>query len=241
MEWLIILPVALIAGTIGGVIGFGAGVIMVPILVWIFGAKAAVPIMAIAAVMANGSRVFIWWREVDWRAALAYSVTAVPFAILGASTYIELNSRNVTLTLGIFLLLVVPFRHGIARLKLKINRWHLSLVGAAIGFLTGLVASTGPVNAPFFLMYGLTKGAFLATEALGSVAVHITKTTVFTLAGTTTIENVLRGFAVGSGLMAGSFISKRIVEKMQPGDFQVVMDVVVVGAGVAMLVSAWRG
>lgn len=49
MEWLIIVPLSLIAGTVGGVIGFGAGVIMVPILVWVFGAKAAVPIMAIAA------------------------------------------------------------------------------------------------------------------------------------------------------------------------------------------------
>ncbi len=241
MEWLIILPVALVAGTIGGVIGFGAGVIMVPILVLIFGAKAAVPIMAIAALMANGSRVAIWWRHVDWPAASVYSAAAIPCAILGASTYVQLDGDTVELTLGVFLLLVVPFRHWLKHLNIKIKRWHLALVGAAIGFLTGLVASTGPVNAPFFLMYGLTKGAYIATEALGSVAVNVTKTGVFTLGGLATIENVLRGLAVGTGLMTGSLISKRIVEKMQPGDFQFVMDIVLLLAGAAMLVSAFRG
>jgi len=241
MEWLIILPIAFVAGIVGGVVGFGAGVIMVPILVWSFGAKAAIPIMAIAATMANGTRVFIWWREVDWRAAFAYSITAVPFAILGSSTYVVLNAHAVTLTLGIFLILVVPIRYGLARINVKISRWHLSIVGAAIGFLTGLVASTGPLNAPFFLMVGLTKGAYIATEALGSIAVYLTKTAVFSIAGITTVENILRGLAVGSGLMAGSFVSKAIVEKMAPGDFQFVMDIVVLGAGAAMLVSGIYG
>ncbi len=239
MEWLIILPLSLIAGTIGGVIGFGAGVIMVPILVWVFGAKAAVPIMAIAALMANGSRVAIWWRQVDWPAAAIYSAAAIPFAILGASTYVRLDGDTVELTLGIFLILVVPFRHWLKHLDIKIERWQLAVVGAAIGYLTGLVSSTGPVNAPFFLMYGLTKGAYIATEALGSVAVHLTKTSVFSLSGITTLENVLRGLAVGGGLMVGSLLSKRIVEKMAPGDFQFVMDIVVVGAGIAMLASAF--
>ena len=55
----------------------------------------------------------------------------------------------------------------------------MTLVGAGIGFLSGLVASTGPINTPFFLAYGLVKGAYLATEALGSMAIGITKTIVF--------------------------------------------------------------
>lgn len=241
MEWLFILPVALLAGTIGGVIGFGSGVIMVPILAWMFGAKAAVPVMAIAAIMANGSRVVAWWREVDWRAALIYALAAVPAAIVGARTYVALDSSAIELTLGVFLILVVPLRHWLKRRQWKLKRGHLALVGAAIGFLTGLVASTGPINAPFFLMYGLAKGAYLATEALASLAVHVTKTSVFGLAGVLTPENVLRGLAVGSGMMAGSFLAKRIVARMDASQFEHVMDGVVLVAGLVMLVVAVRG
>ncbi len=241
MEWLYILPIALLAGTIGGVIGFGSGVIMVPILAFTFGAKAAVPIMAIAAFLANASRVSAWWRELDLKAALIYCATAMPAAALGASLFLNLNVHVVEATLGCFLLLVVPARHALRRSKLKIARWHLAIVGAVMGFLTGIVASTGPINAPFFLAYGLTKGAYLATEAFGSAAVSLTKIATFSIRGVVSTENVLRGLGVGSGLMAGSYLAKAIVAKLKPADFEYIMDGVVLIAGVAMLVAAWRG
>lgn len=240
MEWILVMSVALIAGTIGGVIGFGSGVIMVPILAWTFGVKAAVPIMAVAALMANGSRVAIWWREVDWRAAAIYSATGIPAAIIGASTFLKLNVNYVELGLGVFLITVVPIRHWLRRAKLKLALWHMALVGAGIGFLTGIVASTGPINAPFFLAYGLVKGAYLSTEALGSVAIGLAKTGTFTALDAMTMQNFMRGIAVGSGLMAGSFIAKRIVQKMDAHQFELVMDIVVLIAGVAMLVMALR-
>ncbi|WP_457849484.1 hypothetical protein, partial [Staphylococcus aureus] len=62
---------------------------------------------------------------------------------------------------------------------MKIEARHFLIVGAGIGFLSGMVASTGPINTPFFLAYGLVKGAFLATEALGSIAIGMTKALVF--------------------------------------------------------------
>ena len=55
------------AGTLGGVVGFGASIMMLPVLIWSFGAKQAVPIMAIASLMANASRAAVWWREIDWK------------------------------------------------------------------------------------------------------------------------------------------------------------------------------
>lgn len=238
MEWLVLTAASLVAGTIGGVIGFGSGVIMVPILAWTFGAKAAVPIMAVAALMANGSRVAVWWREVDWAAAAIYSATAIPFAILGASTFLSLNVHAIELGLGVFLLAVVPVRHWLRRANLKLQRWHLALVGAGIGFLTGIVASTGPINAPFFLAYGLSKGAYLSTEALGSVAVGLGKTGTFTFYGAMTLENFLRGIGVGSGLMVGSIAGKRIVMRMDASQFETVMDAVILVAGVLMIATA---
>ena len=47
---------------------------LVPVLVWQFGPKEAVPIMAVAAIIGNLSRILAWWREVDWRATAAYSI-----------------------------------------------------------------------------------------------------------------------------------------------------------------------
>jgi hypothetical protein len=47
------------------------------------------------------------------------------------------------------------------------------------GYLTGIVLSTGPLSVPLLLFYGLTKGAFLATEAASSLGVFLSKSATF--------------------------------------------------------------
>src|SRR4051794_41203770 len=110
---------------------------LMPVLIYQYGPKQAVPIMAIAAVMANLARILAWWREVDWRACAAYSVTGIPAAALGARTLLVLPSHTVDITIGLFLIAMVPLRHVLARYALKANLWHLATGGAVIGFLTG--------------------------------------------------------------------------------------------------------
>ena len=38
---------------------------LMPVLVILYGPREAVPIMAVAALLANASRALVWWREVD--------------------------------------------------------------------------------------------------------------------------------------------------------------------------------
>ncbi|HWA13411.1 MAG TPA: sulfite exporter TauE/SafE family protein, partial [Burkholderiales bacterium] len=90
MEFLIVLAVGLVAGTLGGIVGFGASIMLMPVLVIAFGPLQAVPIMAIAALLANLSRIVVWWREIDWKAGAAYAVTGVPAAALGVRTLASL-------------------------------------------------------------------------------------------------------------------------------------------------------
>ena len=56
LEWLVLLSVGVCAGTLGGVIGFGSTVLLMPPLVWFYGPIETVPIIAITAGMANLSR-----------------------------------------------------------------------------------------------------------------------------------------------------------------------------------------
>ena len=74
-SYIFVLMVGLLAGAISGVIGTGSSIMLLPVLVYTFGPKQAVPIMAVAAVMANLSRVMAWWKQVDWRAFAAVSYT----------------------------------------------------------------------------------------------------------------------------------------------------------------------
>ncbi len=237
LTYAFVLAVGLVAGTISGIIGTGSSIMLLPVLVYEFGPKQAVPIMAVAAVMANLSRIMAYWREVDWRATLAYSATGIPAAALGARTLIELPSQAVDITMGLFFIAMVPVRHWLARHDLKATLWHLAIGGALIGYITGIVVSSGPLSVPLFLFYGLTKGAFLATEAASSLGLYITKSIVFERFGVLNLDVLLKGLIAGSSLMVGSFIAKRFVTRLNANTFRYVMDVVMILAGLSMLRS----
>jgi uncharacterized membrane protein YfcA len=239
MIWLLILAFGLVGGIIGGVVGFGASILMMPVLVFAFGPKEAVPIMAIASVLANWMRVAIWWREVNWRVNAAYCATAIPAAALGARTLIALDARMVEAALGVFLIAVVPIRRWLLRRGLSVNLAGLALVGLVIGFLTGLVASTGPINTPFFLAYGLTKGAYISTEAVGSGAVSLVKTIVFRSFGALPWETIVRGLLCGASLMIGSYFAKAIVQRMDARHYSGILEAMMVVAGITMIYGAW--
>jgi uncharacterized membrane protein YfcA len=188
--------------------------------------------------MANLSRVAVWWRVVDWTAATVFSATAVPAAALGARTLVALDPRAVEATLGAFFLLMIPARRWLLARGFRIGLPQLALVGAGIGFMSGIVATVGPVNTPFFLAYGLVKGAYLSTEALGSAAMGITKAVVFRTFGAMPLETLLRGLLIGASLTAGSWIAKGFVLRMDSQQFRHVMDALLAVSGLVMLWGA---
>jgi hypothetical protein len=238
LSFIFVLVIGLLAGTISGIVGTGSSIMLMPVLVYAYGPKQAVPIMAVAAVMANLSRILAWWREVDWRACAAYSATGIPAAALGARTLLALPSHAVDIAIGLFLIAMVPARHWLARHQLKARLWHLALGGALIGYITGIVVSTGPLSVPLFLFYGLTKGAFLATEAASSLGLFLSKSVTFQRFGALTTDVALKGLAAGSSLMFGAFIAKRFVLKLEPEMFRLVMDGIMLVAGISMLWNA---
>ena len=239
LDFLFVLAVGLVAGTISGIVGTGSSIMLMPVLVYQYGPKQAVPIMAVAAVMANLSRILAWWREVDWRACAAYSITGIPAAALGARTLLALPSRTVDIAIGLFLIAMVPVRHWLARHHLKFRLWQLAIGGAVIGYLTGIVVSTGPLSVPLFLFYGLSKGAFLATEAASSLGLYLSKSVTFERFGALTGDIALKGLIAGASLMSGAFIAKPFVLRLEPDVFRLVMDGIMLAAGIAIIVNAF--
>jgi uncharacterized protein len=238
VNYVLVLALGLAAGSLSGIIGTGASIMLLPVLVFQFGPKQAVPIMAIAALMSNVAKIMAWWREVDWRAFAAYSITGIPAAALGARTLLVLPSPVVDLALGLFFLLMIPGRRWLNAMKFRIRLWQLALAGAVIGFLTGIVISTGPLSVPAFTSYGLLKGAFLSTEAASSLALMVSKVTTFRQLGALPYSSILQGVIIGASVMAGAFVGKAVVLRMSIGMFQHVLDGLLLCSGLAMLWGA---
>lgn len=239
-EYPLVLAVGLAAGTLSGVIGTGAAIILIPILAYQFGPKEAVPIMAIAAILANLARVMAWWREIDWRALAAYSATSIPAAALGARTLLVLPSGVVDAVIGLFLIGTIPLRRWLVAHNFKLTLWHLAIIGAVVGYITGIVITTGPITVSIFVSYGLVKGAFLATEAATALAVFVTKAVTFQSLGALPHDIVVKGVIIGLSLMAGAFLAKPLVVKLDPTTFRYLVDGMLLLSGLAMLWNAMQ-
>lgn len=228
----------LAAGTISGIIGTGASILLLPIVVLQFGPQQAIPIMAVASVMGNIGKSLAWWREINWRAFWAYSVTGVPGAALGAKTLLVLPASVVEVILGLFFLAMIPMRRWMRARNFHLPIWQLAIAGGVIGFLTGIVLSTGPLSIPAFAAVGLGKGALLSTEAVASLALMISKVATFQQLGALPWPQILQGLLVGSAMMAGSFIGKYVVDRMSLKTFEFLLDLMLLVAAMTML---WTG
>lgn len=240
MGYVIVFVVGMMAGVLSGVVGTGSSMILMPVLVLLYGPQQAVPIMAIAAIFGNLGKVLSWWREIDWRACMAYCITAIPAAMLGVRTLLALPPHAVDLTLGLFFIAMIPARRQLARRSIRFSLLHLSLIGAVVGFLTGIVVSTGPITVPVFMGYGLVKGAFLATEAAGSLLVYGAKVTVFNYFGALPQHVVFDGLIIGASLMLGTFAARRIVARMSPETFKLLVDGLMLSSGLSLFFAALR-
>jgi uncharacterized membrane protein YfcA len=222
------------------VVGTGSSLVLMPILVVMFGPRQAVPIMAMAAILGNFGRVLAWWRDIDWRACLAYCCTAVPGAVLGARVLLTIAPGVVEAALGLFFLSLIGVRRWLAHRSLVLTARHLVLLGGPLGFLTGLVVSTGPLTVPLFTFYGLERGAFLGTEAAGSIGVYAAKVATFQAMGSFPPEVLLQGLGVGLTLMGGSFIGRTIVLALSPGVYRTIIDGLMLCSGLSLLWTAVR-
>jgi uncharacterized membrane protein YfcA len=236
---LVVCAVGLVAGVLGGVIGFGTTILLMPPLVHFYGPMTAVPVIALVAIVANLARVGLWWRSIDWQLCGVYAATSVPAVVLGANTLVQFNPHVIELVLGSFLLIMIPARRWLRRMQWRPRLRHMALVGAVIGYLTGIVASTGAINTPFFLAYGLVKGAYIGTEAASSLAVFLAKGITFQQLGVIDARAIAQGLLIGGFVFAGSTLSKRIVLHLPEQRFLLLMELVMLVSGLAILWMAW--
>lgn len=227
------------AGVLGGVIGFGTTIILMPALVYFYGPIQAIPVVALVATVANLSRIFLWWSSINWSVCFVYSITAIPAVILGVNTLVSLNDQLVEITLGLFLILLIPIRRWMRKKNFYLKLWQMSLVGGAIGYLTGIVATTGAINTPFFLAFGLTKGAFLGTEAASTLSILFTKGITFHQLGFLNNTAIIQGLLIGACVLIGSIFSKRIVLALPEKKFLLLMELVMLVSGISILAMSF--
>lgn len=233
---MVLASAALFASTLAAITGFGGAAVLLPVLVAAFGVREAIPILTVAQLIGNGSRVWFNRREVNWRVVAWFAFGGIPTALLGGYQFARVPLATLTRLLGAFLLLIVVWRHLRPRPPERFPVAAFAGIGAGASFLSALLGSVGPIMAPFFLAYGLMKGAYIGTEALSTVVMHVAKLIAYRQTAVLTASGILIGLTLGPIMVFGSFLGKCIVDRLPERVFVAIIEAVLIVAGLLFLI-----
>src|SRR6266511_2259978 len=124
---------AFVASILAAVAGFGAAAVLLPLLVTTFGVRDAIPILTVAQLLGNLSRVWFNRRELDLSVVGWFALTGVPAALVGGFLFASAPLPFLTRLLGIFLISVVVYRR--AGRSSAILTSHSVTVGLGLGLI----------------------------------------------------------------------------------------------------------
>ena len=210
MTYLLLLFSGAVAWAISTAAAGGAAILLIPVIGFLLGAQLVPPVISIASIIANPSRVFFFYPYIHWK-IISYLIPGSLFgAALGAWSFTQINVELIQVILGVFLITYV-FQYKFSKTRLLFHmrcRWFFPL-GITASFLSGLVGATGPILNPFMLSYGLEKEQLVATKSLNSLVMQLTKLTTYTIFGALSWEAGSYGVLLGIGAVFGVYIARK--------------------------------
>ncbi|MEU4196985.1 sulfite exporter TauE/SafE family protein [Kribbella sp. NPDC026611] len=221
---------------LSAVAGFGGGVLLLPVFTALFGLRVAVPMLTLTQLSSNASRAWLNRHDLRWRVIAWFALGAIPFAVAGGILLSHAPLAPLKRLLGVFLIAVVVWR----RLRPSAPRPsdpQFAAVGAASGLGSALLGSVGPLTAPFFLAYGLTRAAYIGTEATSALIMHLTKLTTYGAGNLITHQTLTYALALTPATLLGTWTGKHLTTHLTDHRFTTLVELGLLTAGALFLIG----
>lgn len=228
--------VGLIAGTLSGSVGFGGGMILLPVITYFYGVEIAVPVSTIAQMMSNLSRAAMGWRQIQWKQVLWFLIPALPFTALGAFGFSIVDKTIMTRILCVFLI-VFSIMKVKGKLHLPKGRKTMLIGGGLTGFINGMLGISGPLSSAVFLTLELSPVSYIVSEATAAAAMHIVKAVTYGKFDLMNWHIFLNGFFIGCAMMAGNFIALHLIKHARKKAYQRVVACVMIAVSVWLFIQ----
>ena len=233
------LGVCFAAGLIGGLSGFGTGILVAIMMAPLVGAKALIPLMAVVMLINNASRVWFFRSGLNRRVGLGVLVSAVPAAYLGVEIYAKLDAAVLQVLIGAVIALSIPLKYWIKGRKPATGLLTVSLFGVAYGLLSSVVVGAGMIIMPALLGMGLAGPALIATDAFIAVGINLAKAAFLHKLDALTFPIALIGIGAGLATIPGVAIASKVSEKLGVKLHTRIVEVLVMVGGLHMTYQGW--
>jgi len=216
--------------------GGGASLLLMPLVALVVGIKAVAPVMTISIGMSSTSKVFFFWKDIDWKLFRWLFPSTIIGSIIGARLFAELSSDYLQILIGLLLVsTVMQFKKKTKPAKFKIKAWHFAPMGLGVAFLSGLIGGVGPLMNSAYLSYGISKESLLGTRAANAILLHLTKIISYAYLGYVNAEVLKYGILIGIVSMTAIYFGKLILGRMSDEAFRKIVVASMVVSGVLML------
>lgn len=229
--------IAFVASILGGLSGYGTGLVLPIFLAPVVGVPNVIPVMAVGMAINNASRVVAFRHAIEWLHVRRILLLGLPACAAGAYGYTLLAGRTVALLIGTFLIMSVPLRRWLVRANYAFGRHAERSAGGVFGFINGGMTGTGTVLIAILMAAGVQGPALIATDAVISLTMGVVKVALFGTFARLDGELMLAGLLIGACTIPGAFVARWLLRRIPTRIHTAFMEVIVLVGGAGFV---WR-
>lgn len=227
----------MVAFIISTISGGGGAILLIPTTSWMIGAAVTPPVVNLATLISNASRLYLFWNDIDWSLTKYYVPSAIVGAWLAALVFSRLDANWIQLLVGVFLVSTIfQYKFGKVAKTFDMPKAGFIPLGFIIAFMSTLVGGLGPILNPFYMNAGLEKENLIATKTANSFFVGIVQIGSYSFFGIFTVKLWVYGLVLGLGAVIGNIIGKRFLAGMSISQFRIMLLILMVISGVIMII-----
>jgi len=235
----ILVALAVLAGSIAAISGFGIGSLLTPVLMVSMRPADAVAVLAIPHAVATTIRLLRLRSDVDVPTFKQFGVASAVGGLTGAMLQARLASPALTIVLAV--LLVLSGSTELARRPVPLPQtptWRL-VGGLLSGFFGGLVGNQGGIRGAALLGFNLPPQQLVATATAAALFVDAARVPIYLLTASSVIAASTRlWMLVTVGVTVGTFAGVPILGRIPQPIYRRVVGGLLLVLGCGLLVAA---
>jgi uncharacterized membrane protein YfcA len=236
----VLIPAALLASALSGMLGMGGGVVLLAVMASILPVAEVVPVHGVVQLTSNFSRTLALLPRVCWRIVALYA----PGMVLGVVAGIRITGGEglpgFKPAIGAFVLAFLLWDRFKPK-RIVVPRWVFLPAGLVGGLLTVTLGATGPFLAAFFLRDDLERREIVATKAAIQSFGHLLKIPAFLSVGFDYVPRLQWIAPLLLCVIAGTWIGTRLLGRMPDALFRKMFRVVLALMALRLLAPVVTG
>lgn len=236
----VVFLVAVIAGAVASLSGFGIGSLLTPLLATTMGMKAAVAAVSIPHFVATAARLWDLRKHIDRRVLIHFGICSAAGGLAGALLQARANSPALSVVFGALL-----FFAGLSGLAgwldhMRFRRGTAWVAGVLSGLFGGLVGNQGGIRSAALMSFQMPKESLVATATATGIIIDFARMPVYIATQTQPLLSAKVYIALAlAGCLVGTFWGVRYLERIPAARYKQLLSLFICALGVYMILKVW--